>query len=100
MGSYRDAKCHWKEKPEVTGPNQDPRKKNPSKGPAVFPEVKGMIEMLKRTPVNRSISDQSCFRSGRLNKPELSQHRLQWDVRSHRLAYYRQNQHLSNYLEK
>ena len=99
MGSYRDAKCHWKEKLEVTGPNQDPRTK-PSKGAAVFPEVKGMIKMLKRTPVNRSISDQSCFRSGRLNKPGLSQHRLQWDVRSHTLAYYRQNQHLSNYLEK
>ena len=58
MGSYRDAKCHRKEKLEVTGPNQDPRKK-PSKGAAVFPEVKGMIKMLKRTPVNRSISDQS-----------------------------------------
>ena len=55
--------------------------KKPSKGAAVFPEVKRMIKRLKRTPANRasasSTLNQPWFRSGRLNRPGLNQRKLQ-----------------------
>ena len=62
------------------GSNSGSQKK-PSKGAAVFPEVKRMIKRLKRTPANpasaSSTLNQPWFRSGRLNRPELNQRKLQ-----------------------
>jgi len=55
MGSFRDAKCHRKEKLEVMGPTSGSKKKQ-SKGAAVFPEVKRMIKRLKRTSAKRTVS--------------------------------------------
>ena len=84
------------------GSNSGSQKK-PSKGAAVFPEVKRMIKRLKTTPANpasaSSTLNEPWFRSGRLG--------LGWinvsssvHLRSHKLAYYKQHQHFSNYLEK
>ena len=62
------------------GSNSGSQKKT-SKGAAVFPEVKRMIKRLKRTPANpasaSSTLNQPWFRSGRLNRPELNQRKLQ-----------------------
>lgn len=55
--------------------------KKPSKGAAVFPEVKRMMKRLKRTPANlesaSSTLNHRWFRSGRLNRPGLNQRKLQ-----------------------
>ena len=62
------------------GSNSGSQKK-PSKGAAVFPEVKRIIKRLKRTPANpasaSSTLNQPWFRSGRLNRPGLNQRKLQ-----------------------
>ena len=53
----------------------------PSKGAAVFSEVKRMIKGLKRTPADSasasSTLNQLWFRLGRLNSPGLNQRKLQ-----------------------